>query len=169
MTHIAFDRRNQLVKRTSGVAAMIAALAVSTAAVNAQSGSVGGAIGKEDKSISGTQAPARSLPTQQPAGPKTPRRASAGSGGGGGSFDGIWTFVGVSSGNCGGTVTLTISGGRTAGEGFSGTVSSNGVINVVGAANGISGVSTGRLSARGGSGTWQQSDGCTSRWTAMKQ
>src|SRR5438445_13741215 len=74
----------------------------------AQSGSVGGSIGKEDKSISGSQAPARSLPAQ-PAQP-APRAKSAsrsntgsggggaGSGGGGGakSFDGTWTFVGVS-------------------------------------------------------------------------
>jgi len=145
----------------------------------AQSGSVGGSIGKEDKSISGSQAPAaRSVPP--PAAPQSAPRAKsasrsnsggsgAGSGGGAGSFDGVWTFVGVSSGNCSGSVTLTISGGRLVGEGYTGTVSPNGAINVVGANNGISAVSTGHLSGKSGSGSYQQSDGCTSRWVASKQ
>jgi hypothetical protein len=139
----------------------------------AQSGSVGGSIGKEDKSVSGSQAPARSVPAQ-PAAP-TPRAKSAsrsnsgGGGGSGGSFDGVWTFVGVSTGNCSGSVTLSISGGRLIGEGVTGSVSPNGTINAVGAANGVSGVSTGRLSGTTGSGTWQQSDGCSNRWIAQKQ
>jgi hypothetical protein len=143
----------------------------------AQSGSVGGSIGKEDKSISGSQAPAaRSVPPSTPPQPapraKSASRSNSGSGGGGGgagSFDGVWTFVGVSSGNCGGKVTLTISGGRLVGEGYTGTVSPNGAISAVAAANGVSGVSSGRLSGTGGSGSWQQSDGCSSRWTAQKQ
>jgi hypothetical protein len=146
----------------------------------AQSGSTGGSIGKEDKSISGSQAPAaRSVPPSAPAQP-APRAKSAsrsnsggssGGGGGGGAnpYDGVWTFVGVSSGNCSGSVTLTISGGRLVGEGYTGTVSPNGAINVVGANNGITAVSTGRLSGNSGSGSYQQSDGCTSRWVASKQ
>lgn len=140
----------------------------------AQSGSIGGSIGKEDKSVSGSQAPARSVPAQ-PA-PSTPRARSASrsnsSGGAGAtssSFDGTWTFVGVSSGNCSGSVTLRIANGRLIGEGVSGTVSSNGTLNAVAAANGISAVSTGRLSGTSGSGSYQQSDGCTSRWVAQKQ
>jgi hypothetical protein len=145
----------------------------------AQSGSVGGSIGKEDKSVSGTQAPARSVPAApvQPA-PRARNKSRAnsntgGEGGGGGrganSYDGVWTFVGVSTGNCSGSVTLTISGGRMVGEGYTGTVSPNGAINVVGASNGISAVSTGKLSGSSGSGSYQQSDGCTSRWIAQKQ
>jgi hypothetical protein len=149
-----------------------------SAKASAQSGSVGGSIGKEDKSVSGSQAPAapaRSLPSPQaPSAPraKSASRTNSGGGGGGGtggSFDGVWTFVGVSSGNCSGSVTLSISGGRLIGEGVTGSVAANGAINAVGAANGVSGVSTGRLSGRTGSGTWQQSDGCSSRWTAQKQ
>jgi hypothetical protein len=143
----------------------------------AQSGSVGGSIGKEDKSVSGSQAPAtRSVPPSAPAQSapraKSASRSNSGGGGAGGranSFDGVWTFVGVSSGNCGGSVTLTISGGRLAGEGYSGSVSADGSINAVGAANGISAVSTGHLSGKSGSGSYQQSDGCTSRWVASKQ
>lgn len=143
----------------------------------AQSGSVGGVIGKEDKSVSGTQAPARSVPaaapTQSAPRARSANRSNSGGGGGGGgganAYDGVWTFVGVSSGNCGGSVTLTISGGRMVGEGYTGTVAPNGAINVVGANNGISAVSTGKLSGRAGSGSYQQSDGCTSRWVASKQ
>ncbi len=163
---------------TSSIAVAAALLFASVSQTTAQSGSVGGSIGKEDKSVSGSQAPARSLPAQ-PAAP-TPRAKSAsrsnsgggGSGGGsssGSSFDGVWTFVGVSSGNCSGSVTLSISGGQLIGEGVTGSVSPNGAISAVGAANGVSGVSTGRLSGTTGSGSWQQSDGCSSRWTAQKQ
>lgn len=157
--------------------AIAAGLLIASEAV-AQSGSVGGSIGKEDKSISGSQAPAaRSVPPSAPA-QSAPRAksasrsnsgGSAGGGGGANSFDGVWTFVGVSSGNCSGSVTLTISGGRLVGEGYTGTVSANGAINVVGANNGISAVSTGRLSGTSGSGSYKQSDGCTSRWVASKQ
>jgi hypothetical protein len=158
---------------TSSIA-VAAALFASVSQTTAQSGSVGGSIGKEDKSVSGSQAPARSLP--QPAQPapraKSASRSNSGGGGGGGganSFDGTWTFVGVSTGNCSGSVTLSISGGRLIGEGVTGSVSPNGAINAVGAANGVSGISTGHLSGTTGSGTWQQSDGCSNRWIAQKQ
>src|SRR5258708_17460341 len=115
-----FSLRRHSVGRTGGlVAALGGLLLLSSASAIAQSGSVGGSIGKEDKSISGSQAPARSLPAQ-PAQPapraKSAIRSNTGSGGGGAgsgggakSFDGTWTFVGVSSGNCSGSVTLSIS------------------------------------------------------------
>jgi hypothetical protein len=163
---IDFDRSGW-----TGLAIAAGLLLALTGQASAQSGSVGGSIGKEDKSVSGSQAPARSLPAQQA--PATPRAKSASrsnsGGGSGSSFDGVWTFVGVSGGNCSGSVTLSISGGRLIGEGVTGSVAANGAINAVGAANGVSGVSTGRLSGRTGSGTWQQSGGCSSRWTAQKQ
>jgi hypothetical protein len=160
--------------RASGLAIGASALILlSPYPAAAQSGSVGGSIGKEDKSISGSQEPARSLPTQ-PSRPtsrakSSSRASSSGGGGGAGSFDGMWTFVGVSSGDCGGSVTLAISSGKIIGQGVTGTVSPSGALNAVGAPGGVSGVSTGRLSGRTGSGSWQQSDGCSSRWTAMKQ
>jgi hypothetical protein len=37
------------------------------------------------------------------------------------------------------------------------------------AGNGITVITTGRLSGRSGGGTFRQSDGCTGRWTAAKQ
>lgn len=166
--------------RTGWISLVAIAVGFTLASVShaaAQSGSIGGSIGKEDKSVSGSQAPApaaRSLPqaTQPAPRTKSASRSNSGGGGGGGtssSFDGTWTFVGVSSGNCSGSVTLKIANGRLIGEGVSGTVASNGTLNAVGAANGISAVSTGRLSGTSGSGSYQQSDGCTSRWVAQKQ
>ena len=166
-------------KRRIAAIAIAASLSIALSPqAAAQSGSVGGSIGKEDKSVSGSQAPApaaRSVPPQSaPSAPraKSASRSNSGGGGGGGtssSFDGTWTFVGVSSDNCSGSVTLKISGGQLIGEGVTGSVAANGAISAVGAANGVSGVSKGRLSGSTGSGTWQQSDGCSSRWTAQKQ
>ena len=164
----------------TGSIAVAAGLLLVASGALAQSGSVGGSIGKEDKSISGSQEPSRALPAPSQPAPraKSSSRSNSGGGGGGGksggsgatsTFDGVWTFVGVSSGNCSGSVTLTISGGRLIGEGVTGSVSANGAISAVGAANGVSGVSNGRLSGRTGSGSWQQSDGCSSHWTAQKQ
>jgi hypothetical protein len=141
------------------------------APVLAQSGSVGGSIGKGDKSISGSQEPARALPQQQPAAPKTKPSSRAGSGGGGGgNFDGAWAVSAVGVTCSGGSQSaVVVTSGRIIGQGLSGQVSSSGVVNTVGNSNGITIISTGRLSGRSGSGTFRQSDGCAGRWTAMKQ
>jgi len=167
--------------RTAWTGVVVAASLLLASQALAQSGSVGGSIGKEDKSVSGSAPAVRNVPAAAPS-QAAPRARSAnrsnsgggsgsggGAGGGAASFDGTWTFVGVSSGNCSGSVTLKIVGGRLIGEGVSGTVSANGAINAVGAGNGITAVSTGRLSGTSGSGSYQQSDGCTSRWVAQKQ
>lgn len=137
----------------------------------AQSGSVGGQIGKGDKSISGSQQPARALPPQQPAAPKAKAasRASSG-GGGGGSFDGAWAVSAVGVTCSGGSQSaVVVTSGKIIGQGVSGQVAASGAVNAVGNSNGITIISTGRLSGRSGSGTFRQSDGCTGRWTAMKQ
>ncbi len=150
----------------------VAALAALWAApALAQSGSVGGQIGKGDKSISGSQEPARALPPQQPAAPraKAANRASSG-GGGGGSFDGAWAVSAVGVTCSGGSQSaVVVTSGKIIGQGLSGQVSANGVVNTVGNANGITIISTGKLTGRSGSGTFHQSDGCSGRWTAMKQ
>ena len=134
----------------------------------AQSGSVGGQIGKGDKSISGSQEPARALPPQQSTAPKASSRAS--SGGGGGNFDGAWAVSAVGVTCQGGSRSaVVVTSGRIIGQGVSGQVSANGTVNTVGNSNGITIISSGKLSGRSGSGTFRQSDGCTGRWTAMKQ
>jgi hypothetical protein len=138
----------------------------------AQSGSVGGSIGKGDKSISGSQEPARALPQQQPAAPraKASSRASSGGGGGGGNFDGAWAVSAVGVTCQGGSQSaVVVTSGRIIGQGVSGQVSANGTVSTVGNSNGITIISSGKLSGRSGSGTFRQSDGCTGRWTAMKQ
>jgi hypothetical protein len=135
----------------------------------AQSGSVGGSIGKEDKSVSGSQEPARALPPQQPAAPKSSSRTGSG-GGGGGNFDGAWAVSSVGVTCAGGSRSaVVVTSGKIIGQGVSGQVSPNGAVNTVGNSNGITIISTGRLSARSGSGTFRQSDGCTGRWNAVKQ
>ncbi len=138
----------------------------------AQSGSVGGSIGKEDKSISGSEAPARTLPPQQPAAPKakSSSRAGSGGGGGGGNFDGAWAVSSVGVTCSGGSQSaVVVTSGKIIGQGVSGQVSPNGSVNAVGNSNGITIISTGRLSGRSGSGTFRQSDGCTGRWNAVKR
>src|ERR1700750_1636107 len=77
----------------------------------AQSGSTGGSIGNEDKSMSGSGEAPRSVEPSKPARRSRsesdePRRASrssggGGGGGGGGSFDGAWATTSV---GCGGTL-----------------------------------------------------------------
>jgi hypothetical protein len=148
----------------------VAAAALWTGPALAQSGSIGGSIGKGDKSISGSQEPARALPPQQPAAPKASSRASSGGGGGGGNFDGAWAVSSVGVTCSGGSRSaVVVTSGRIIGQGLSGQVSANGTVNTVGNSNGITIISTGKLSGRSGSGTFRQSDGCTGRWTAMKQ
>ena len=154
------------VPRTLCLAALIA---LSAAPALAQSGSVGGSIGKGDKSISGSQEPARALPQQQPATPRAKSSSRAGSGAGG-SFDGAWAVSAVGVTCQGGSQSaVVVTSGRIIGQGVSGQVSSNGTVSTVGNANGITIISSGKLSGRTGSGTFRQSDGCTGRWTAMKQ
>jgi hypothetical protein len=152
--------------------------AISSAAL-AQSGSAGGSIGNDEKSLSGTREKPRSAEPSKPAhrakpDSDEPRRASRrsggeGSGGGGGNFDGSWVAVGVGT-PCGrSTERFVISGGRISGELSSGSVSPNGAARTGGSMQGLSWTSTGRFSARSGSGSFVRSDGCTGRWTASKQ
>jgi hypothetical protein len=140
---------------------------------SAQSGSVGGSIGKEDKSVSGSQAPAapaRSLPQPAQAAPRAKGTSRAGSSGG--SFDGAWAVVAIGNDMCPGTTngaTVVTSGRVIGSDGTTGQVSPSGIVNTVANANGVTIYGTGRLSGRSGSGTFRRSDGCTGRWTAMKQ
>jgi hypothetical protein len=147
-------------------------LLLSPVVARAQSGSVGGSIGKEDKSISGSQEPARTLPPQRPAAPRAKSSSRAGTGGGvgGGNFDGAWAVSSVGVTCSGGSQSaVVVTSGKIIGQGVSGQVSPNGSVNTVGNSNGITIISTGRLSGRSGSGTFRQSDGCTGRWSAVKQ
>ncbi len=151
------------------------AVAIAPAAALAQSGSTGGSIGNDEKSVSGSRQAPRSVEPEKPArrskpGADEPRRASRKSGGGGGgNFDGAWVAHSVGTPCGAATERFVISSGRLAGELSSGQVSSNGSTTSGGSASGVSWSSSGRFSGRSGSGTFSRSDGCRGRWTASKQ
>jgi len=141
----------------------------------AQSGSAGGSIGNDEKSLSGSRDAPRTVEPAKPArrskpGAEEPRGGSRTSGGagGGGNFDGAWATVSV---GCGGTANgaIVITSGRILGEGLSGHISPNGSATAAGAAGGVTWTSSGRFSSRSGSGSYRRSDGCVGSWTASKQ
>jgi hypothetical protein len=150
--------------------------ALPVAATLAQSGSAGGSIGNDEKSLSGSREAPRAVESAQPARRSKgeadePRRAArkSGGGGGGGNFDGSWVSVAVGTPCGSATERFVISGGRISGELSSGSVSPNGATRSGGSVQGLSWNSTGRFSGRTGSGSFVRSDGCTGRWTASKQ
>jgi hypothetical protein len=145
----------------------------------AQSGSAGGSIGNDEKSLSGSRQTPRAVESEKPARKnkpeaEEPRRASRKSGGGsggggGGNFDGAWVAVAVGTPCGSSSERFVISGGSLSGELSSGQVSPNGSTRTAGSASGLSWTSTGRFSGRTGSGSFVRSDGCSGRWTASKQ
>jgi hypothetical protein len=160
----------------TGLFALLISVAFGTSASLAQSGSTGGSIGNDDKSVSGSRATPRAVESSKPARrskpraePEEPRRAARKSGGGGGgNFDGAWMVTSV---GCGGTTTgaVVVTSGRIIAQGVSGSVSSGGGVRTVGNYNGVAVTSSGHLSGRSGSGRFRRSDGCGGTWTASKQ
>ncbi|WP_245290560.1 hypothetical protein [Rhodopseudomonas sp. AAP120] len=139
---------------------------------SAQSGSAGGSLGDGEKSLSGSRAP-RGVESSAPARPRKPARdkprAARSSASGGANFDGAWAVVSVGRPCGGASEAIVISGGRFTGQYTSGTVTPSGQTSGSGSANGISWTSSGRFSARSGSGSFRRSDGCVGSWTASKQ
>ncbi len=150
--------------------AFSAVVAVPATAVS--QGATGGSLGNDNKSLSGASEKRQSEPARRERSERreTPRRESKPRSSGGG-FDGAWvvTAVGVT---CSGSSrnAVIVSSGRIIGNNVtSGTVGSSGAVYATGGSGGLTNVTTGRLSGRGGGGTFRQSDGCTGRWTASKQ
>ena len=148
--------------------------AASTPAALAQSGSSGGSIGNDEKSLSGTRTAPRAVTPSKPERSKSseaPRRATrkGGSEGGGGNFDGSWVIVAEGSPCGSSTERLVISGGSISGEMSSGHVSPNGATTGGGSAGSLTWTSSGRFSGRSGSGSFVRSDGCRGHWTASKR
>jgi len=162
------------VQRTIKIAlcAALISAALPIDATLAQSGSAGGSIGNDEKSLSGSREKPRAVESSKPARrakPESdePRRASQKSGGGGGgNFDGSWVAVAVGTPCGSSTERFVISGGSLSGELSSGSVSPNGATRSGGSVQGLSWTSSGLFSGRGGSGSFVRSDGCTGRWTA---
>lgn len=166
----------RILSRTASFSILVS-VAIGSAAF-AQSGSAGGSIGNDDKSLSGSRESPRGVESEKPARrskpeAEEPRRASRKSGGeragGGGNFDGAWVAVSVGVPCGSATERFIISGGQISGELSSGSVSPNGATRTGGSAQGVRWTSTGRFSGRSGSGTFVRTDGCTGRWTASKQ
>ncbi len=164
-----------VVRHSTGIAllAVFVSVASGTGVALAQSGSAGGSIGNDEKSLSGSREPPRA--PEAPARrskpeAEEPRGASRKSGGGDNSFDGAWivSSVGVTcSGSSSNAVVVT--SGKIIGQTARGTVSPDGKVYGTSNGNGITVITVGRLSGRSGGGTFRQSDGCTGRWTAAKQ
>jgi hypothetical protein len=154
---------------------LLISAAFGSAAALAQSGSAGGSIGNDEKSLSGSREAPRSVESSKPARrgkseADAPRGASRNSGGGGGgNYDGAWAIFIA---GCGGTANtaVVITSGRIVGQNLSGRVGPNGSSTSVATdSNGLTWNSSGRFSNRTGSGSFRRSDGCTGSWTASKQ
>jgi hypothetical protein len=167
-----------VIRRRTKIALLCVSLAaaIGPGIALAQSGSAGGSIGNDEKSLSGSRQAPRSIEPERPVRRSNPeaeeprRSASRSGGGGGGNFDGAWIVVsnGVT---CSGrsTAAVVVSSGKIVGEGLSGRVSPSGAASSVGNYNGITVFSSGHVSGRSGSGTFKRSDGCTGTWKSSKQ
>jgi hypothetical protein len=162
-----------VIRSTIALAVLLTA-AIASSPIFAQSGSAGGSIGNDEKSLSGSRQdrsaePAAPARRSKPAADDT-RSSSrrSGGGGGGGGFDGAWIVTSV---GCGGSTSgaVVVSSGKVIGEGVSGTVSPSGSVSTRGQGQGVTFTGAGRLSGRSGSGTWRRSDGCGGTWTSAKQ
>lgn len=168
------------VTRPTALAVLLTAILASSSAISpllAQSGSAGGSIGNDEKSLSGSRSdrsaePAAPARRSKPAAEEpraSSRRSGGGGGGGGGGFDGAWVVTSV---GCGGSTSgaVVVSSGKVIGQGVSGTVSASGSVSTFGQGDGgVTFRGSGRLGARSGSGTWRRSDGCGGTWTSAKQ
>ncbi len=138
----------------------------------AQSGSSGGSIGNDEKSLSGSRESESARPARrsQPEADEPRRAGRKSGGGGGGNFDGAWMVYGRGV-TCQGTSSnaVVVTSGKIIGETARGTVSPDGKVYGTSTGKGITVITTGRLSGRSGGGTFRQSDGCTGTWTASKQ
>ncbi|WP_262049074.1 hypothetical protein [Bradyrhizobium sp. Bra78] len=156
-------------------ALLSAALAVAALPdmARAQSGSAGGSIGNDEKSLSGSRQTPRAAEPSKPARRSRPEADAPGRApqrsGGGGNLDGAWVLTSVGT-PCGtSTDAVVITGGKLVGQYGTAQVSPNGATSGVGAAGSLTWTMSGRFSGRSGSGTFRRSDGCAGSWTGSKQ
>ena len=133
-------------------------------------GSMGGVIGKENKSVSGAVSSEPERPARRSKPVSETRRALARGGGGGNvsRFDGTWTFF--ARGCSLGAKRGVISQGSISGlSGGAGQVSASGAMRATFTVWGIHTVAVGHLSGVTGAGTYTRADGCKGLWTATNQ
>jgi hypothetical protein len=154
-------------------AALCAALVTSPGLVLAESGSAGGSIGNDEKTLSGSRSEPssnRDEPRRQSRKAEEPRRSPHGSGGSGSNFDGTWSYTGVAT-NCQGSAsgTLVIAGGLISNKSGTGEVSPNGAYHSASVGDdGVAMTATGRMAGNTGSGSFRRADGCVGRWSARR-
>jgi hypothetical protein len=152
-------------------------LIVTSSGIAFAQGSAGGSIGNDNKSLSGSRSEPRAVEPDRSSAPRrskpdsdAPRQATRKSGGGGGNFDGTWSYVGVGT-TCQGTGagSFTVSGSRVSLAGGSGSMSpSGGITSSSVGADGVRVTATGRLSGNSGGGRYTRADGCAGNWTATR-
>jgi hypothetical protein len=147
---------------------------VSPSVLLAQSGSAGGSIGNDEKSLSGSRSePSSDREAPRPRSRKVeePRRSPRGSGGGGGgNFDGTWAYTGVGT-NCQGSASgsFVVSGGLINNSNGTGEISPSGAFHSASVGDdGVALTAIGRMSGNTGSGSYRRADGCVGRWTARR-
>lgn len=155
------------------VPALLISLMCGCGVAYAQSGSAGGSIGNDEKSLSGSREPPRPAETARrnpPDADEARPAARKGGGSGGTNFDGAW-LVRSRGVTCQGTGSnaVVVTSGKIIGGNTRGTVGPDGRVYATVTDSGIISISTGKLSGRSGGGTFRQSDGCTGTWTASKQ
>jgi hypothetical protein len=145
------------------------AIAAAPDLARAQSGSAGGNIGNEEKSLSGSRETPRAAEPSKPARRSRTETESPRKSGGGGNIDGAWVLTSVGT-PCGSSSdTVVISGSKMVGQYGTAQVSPNGGVSGVGSAGSLSWTMSGRFSGRRGSGTFRRSDGCAGSWSGSKQ
>ena len=164
-----------IIRTLTKAALLSVTLAAVTGSVFAQSGSAGGSIGNDEKSLSGSRATPRAAEPSRPARRSSPeaeapsrasRKAAVARCG---SLEGAWILRSVGATCASSTDAVVISSGKLVGQDGTGQVSPNGSVSGTGSAGGLSWTMSGRFSGRSGSGMFQRSDGCTGTWTGTKQ
>lgn len=126
-------------------------------------GSMGGSIGVQEKSVSGDREPQRAAPPPRRSVPE-PKRAAPKPAGRPANYDGAWLVNNMGCG--GGAGRVWVSGGRISGDGgVTGSVSASGTVSTRTSVS----VGWGRVSGSRGSGGFRTNDGCTGRWTSVRQ
>jgi hypothetical protein len=153
------------------VLCVLLALVIGPATAFAQSGSAGGSIGNDEKSLSDSRSgPSadREVPTPRSREAEEPR----GSGDAGlSNFDGTWAYTGIGT-NCRGSGSgfLVISGGLVSSKNRGiGRVYPDGTYRSTSVSDdGVALTATGKMSGNSGSGSYKRADGCNGRWTARR-
>lgn len=143
--------------RCAAIAALLFMMILMPTATRAQAGSAGGSIGNDDKELSGSRDVEQHAPPEH-----SPDKGSD-------NFDGVWIFASAGCTGAGAVVQGIISGRRLSFPGGSGEIGPDGALHAVAKGKGLTLTSEGQLSGISGIGTFRRSDGCSGRWTAVKE